>query len=345
MDYLIVGAGLFGAVCARELTRARKRVLVVEQREHVGGNCHTAERDGILVQEYGGHIFHTNSRRIWDYVQECAEWRQYSHHVKAYYKGAVYSFPINRMTLQQTGASLPTTPPHGDNLRDWAVSQVGETLYDMFIDGYTRKQWGRDPKSLPASIIKRIPVRDNWCDEYFSDEYQAMPQRGYTAFIAELLRGSTVELGQDYAARATYWNGKARHVIYTGALDRLFGYMLGRLEYRGLRWEHERYERPDYLGAATMNYTDADVPYTRAIEHKYFYPANTAHTIVTREYPGGDEPCYPVNDERNNRLHSLYMRYAESRRLIVGGRLGRYRYWDMDQAIGAALELTRGLLA
>lgn len=360
LDYLIVGAGLFGAVCARELTNAGKRVLVIEKNDHLGGMCHTPVVDGIVTQAHGGHIYHTNDRRLWDYVNKYAEWRQYSHHVKATVRGEVYSFPINLMTLQQvfgaTGAveaerllSKLRQPPDDTNLKAWAVSQVGQRLYEMFIEGYTAKQWGKDPAELPASIIKRLPVRMNWSDEYFSDEYQGLPVGGYTQLFENLLHKIPVELGQDYLSKRIYWDLKARRTIYTGPLDVLYGKMVGGLDYRSLKFVNERVEVEDYQGCPTMNYPDREVPFTRIHEHKHWYPTATSHTVITREYPaaydGTNEPYYPINDEANMKLYGMYLAKAKSDgRLVVGGRMGMYRYMDMHQVIAAALQTVKGEL-
>lgn len=358
-DFLIVGAGLFGATLARELTDARKRVLVVEQAGHVGGMCHTTERHGIITQEHGGHIYHTNDRRLWEYVQRFGEWRQYSHHVKVRSGRQVYSFPINLMTLQQvfgvtTRAEAERLmrdvrePAEGDNLRDHCLRTVGRRLYEMFIEGYTRKQWGKDPAELPASIIKRIPVRLDWNDEYFADTYQGMPVKGYTPLIEAMLHKITVVLNEDYCSRRAYWDFKAAKTIYSGPLDKLFGCMVGALEYRSLRFEHERIDVEDWQGCPTMNYVDSDIPYTRVHEHKHWYPVSAGHTLITREYPaaydGTNEPYYPLNDERNQALFGRYAQMAKARGVLYGGRMGSYRYMDMHQVIAQALTVARDCL-
>lgn len=330
LDFLIVGAGIFGATCARELTDAGKKVLVVEKRNHLAGNCHTATDGGQLRSVYGGHIFHTNDASLWEYVNRFSAFRQYEHRVKAAYQGTVYSFPPNRMTCQQLGVT-PGTPA--------AAAAIKAT----FFDGYSAKQWGIPIDEVPGSVVKRIPIRDSWDDRYFSDEFQGLPAAGYTPMVAAMLDGIPVELGQDYLERCAYWDFKARRVIYTGPIDALCGYVLGKLDYRSLRFEDE-WHTGDYQGCAAMNYTDAAVPYTRVIEWRHFWPAPNGKTLVTREYPSATgEPYYPVNNERNRRLYDSYLKYAASQKpnVIPGGRLGSYKYYDMHQAIAAALKLVQ----
>jgi UDP-galactopyranose mutase len=327
-DYLVVGAGIFGATCARELADRGRRVLVIEKRGHVAGNCHTTTERGVLRSVYGGHIFHTDNRRIWDYVNRFAEFRQYEHRVKASYQGTVYSFPPNRMTCQQLGV-VPGTPE--------AAARIKET----FFDGYSAKQWGRPIDQVPGSVIRRIPIRDNWDDRYFADEFQGLPAAGYTAMVEKMLEGIRLELNTDYLDRATFWDSQAHKVIFTGPIDALCGHVLGKLDYRSLHFEDEWHEG-DYQGCATLNYTEAEVPYTRVLEWKHFWPAQTHETLVTREYPAAEgEPYYPVNNERNQALYAQYRAYAAGNKphVILGGRLGSYKYLDMHQAIGAALRL------
>lgn len=336
VDYLIVGAGLFGATCARALADARKRVLVVEQAGHVGGMAYTERRGGQLMNLHGGHIFHTNDRRLWDWMQRFGEMKPYTHKVLARAGETVYSFPPNRMTLQQLGLAVDSPVADG-------------VLRRTFFEGYTAKQWGRPLDQVPAGVIKRIPYRCTWDDRYFTDEYQGLPADGYTPLVENMLRGLPLELGADYLDRATYWDQKAVRVIYTGAIDALFGYQLGRLEYRSLRFEHERMSVDDFQGCATMNYCDAAVPWLRVEEWRHWGPwaTNGGGTWITRTYPdAGGPPLYPVNDERNQALYADYAKLAagHKRHVIVGGRLGAYRYWDMHQAIGAALHLVSTLV-
>jgi len=333
LDFLIVGAGLFGATCARELADAGRRVLVIDKRDHVAGNCHTVSQHGQLRNMYGGHIFHTGSARIWEYMQRFSGWRQYEHRVKANYRGTVYSFPPNRMTAQQLGVEIGT---------DEATCRFREA----FFAGYTAKQWGRPLDQVPASVLARIPIRNSWDDRYFADEFQGLPAGGYTSLVENMLTGIEVALGQDYLERAADWNALAGRVIYTGPVDALCGHVLGRLEYRSLRFE-SRWADHDELGCATMNFADAEVPYTREMTWRHFWPSEAPETLITREYPAADgEPYYPVGDERNRRLYDDYRAYVAGHKpnVILGGRLGTYRYLDMHQAVGAALHLAEGLV-
>jgi UDP-galactopyranose mutase len=322
-DYLIVGAGLAGATCARALADAGKRVLIVERREVIGGNCHDEYQDGIRVSTYGGHIFHTNSRRVWEFVNRFTTIEPYEHRVKACYYGKVYSFPPNKLTLQQL---------------EWAYGDSGpQTIREIFFDGYTAKQWGDTP---PPHVAKRIPIRSSYDDRYYSDKYQGLPNCGYTQMIWGMLDDIPVELGEDYTTDREYWDGHAKQVIYTGSLDELYGFDLLHLPYRSLRFEHERLAG-DYQGCATMNYTGLDVPYTRIMEWKHFGWKSHPETVITREYPlahdGTNERYYPINTEENDALHRRYFRRAEQEGLIVCGRLGSYRYLNMDQTIAQAM--------
>lgn len=327
-DYLIVGAGLFGATCARALTDAGRRVLVLEQRDYIGGNCADTEWGGIRYALHGGHIFHTNSRALWQYASRFCDWRQYEHRVKVFYRGTMYSFPPNRMTCQQLGVTFGTP-------------EAEDAIRETFFRGYTEKQWGRALEDVPESITRRIPIRDSWDDRYFADEYQGLPAGGYSAMIANMLDGVPYELGQDYLPARESWDGKARRVIYTGALDALFRYAVGRLEYRGLTFEHRWHDTPDYQGCAAINFTERSLPYTRRMEWRHWWPASGPRTLVTTEYPAhGGEPYYPVGDEANRRLYAEYVRFVP-RHMRVGGRLGTYHYWNMDQTIGAALALVK----
>jgi UDP-galactopyranose mutase len=330
LDYLIVGAGLTGAVVAHELRKAGRSVAVIEKRAHIGGNCYDEVRDGIRVSLYGGHIFHTNSRRIWDYLSQFTAWQAYEHRVKASYYGTIYSFPPNRMTLQQLGVQPGPEAEH----------KIRET----FFRGYTEKQWGRRLEDVPGSIIKRIPVRDNWDDRYFADDYQGLPADGYTAMIGRMLEGVPVTLEADYLGDREYWRTKARRVIYTGPVDALYDNDLGRLEYRSLCFKHTKYDLPDWQGCATLNYTAASVPFTRTMEWKYFWRTPALdYTWVTHEWPadydGANEPYYPVGDDANTALYREYRERADADGYIVAGRLGAYRYYNMDQCVGAALAL------
>lgn len=333
IDTLIVGAGLYGATCAKLLTDAGQRVLVLERRDEVGGNCHDAVQYGVRVSSYGGHIFHTNSERIWTFVNKYADWLPYVHRVKAYHKGRLYSFPPNTATFQQLGIS--SDDPN-----------VDEILKEAFFKGYTEKQWGTSIDKVPADVLKRIPIRRNDDDRYFTDTYQGLPAQGYTAMIDKMLNGIEVKTGIDYLENETYWNNRCRDVIYTGALDEYYKYDIGALEFRGLRFEHTPIYARHFQTAATINYCDADMPYTRIMDWSWFWPKDVTNTVITVEYPEiNGETYYPINNSVNNSLYSKYAKRAEKAKwLHVGGRLGAYKYWNMDQAIGAAMEMTNKLL-
>lgn len=351
-DYLIVGAGLFGATMARDLTDAGRRVLVIDRRAHIAGNCYTESVEGITVHRYGGHIFHTNSRPVWEYVNRFVPFYPYRHRLAVNHGGRLYSFPINLMTLHQLyGVTTPDEarelieqvrgPAGGDNLRDWLIGQVGERIYRMFVEGYTRKQWGRDPAELPASIIRRLPIRYSYDDGYFSDIYQGLPSGGYTALVAAMLAGIETRLGVDYLDGRWALDRLAHRTVYTGEIDALFDRDAGALEYRSLRFEWETLPTDDYQGAATINYTDADVPYTRVVEFKHFMPRPPQGvTVIMREYPQawqpGAEPFYPINDAANNARAAEYQARAKAAGYLYGGRLADYRYYDMHQVIASA---------
>lgn len=322
-DYLIVGAGLTGATLARELTDAGKRVIVIDKREHIGGQCYTETRDGQVMNLYGGHIFHANDLRLWEYVNRFGAWRQYSHHVKAISGECVYSFPPNRMTWQQLGA------------------EDEHAIREKFFVGYTEKMWGRPYAQVPASVTRRIPMRDTWIDEYFSDRFQGLPEGGYTPMFARMLGGIDVRLGVDYLTDRWLLDRLAAQTIYTGPIDALFDHDGGRLEWRGMRFEHWRVERETYQGCATMNYCDADVPWLRDEEWKFFWKPERPmpYSWVTRSYPSEAEQYYPVPDDANRRLAGAYRDRATSAGYIVAGRLATYQYLDMHQAIGAALAI------
>ncbi len=302
-------------------------------------------RNGVTVQKHGGHIFHTNDRDTWDHVQRFADWWPYRHRVKVNYQNKIYSFPINLLTLHQVwGITIPEEArarlkqagKNGQSLKRWAIAELGSDLYYTFIHGYTCKQWGRDPDELPASIIQRLPVRLTYDDDYFSDTYQGQPVNGYSAMIDEMLRGIPVELGRDFDLTQPQ---RAKRILYTGPLDTLLGNEFGTLQYRSLWWEYEQHES-DYQGAATINYTSADVPYTRIIEYRHFMQKPPQNTVIAKEYPQewhpGREMYYPINDEQNNKRANLYAAQAKRLGIETGGRLADYRYYDMHQAIAAA---------
>ena len=360
-DYLTVGAGLFGAVCARELTNAGKRVLVIDKRPHIGGNCYTEKTEGINVHRYGAHIFHTNDKRVWDYVNRFADFNRYTNSPVANYKGELYSLPFNMYTFNKMwGVVTPqeamekiaqqrceiTGEPQ--NLEEQAISLVGRDVYERLVKGYTEKQWGRDCKELPAFIIKRLPVRFTFDNNYFNALYQGIPIGGYTRLVSAMLDGIEVQLDTDYLQEKSRLDKLAERIIYTGAIDAYFGYSLGHLEYRTVRFETELLDMPNFQGNAVVNYTDRETPYTRIIEHKWFefgrdengneLPKTVISKEYSKEFEPGDEPFYPVNDEKNNGLYQQYRALADKeQKVIFGGRLGEYRYYDMDKVIAAAL--------
>lgn len=361
-DYLIVGAGLFGAVCARELTDAGKRCLVLEKRNHIAGNCYTKEVEGIQVHWYGGHIFHTSDREVWEYANRFASFNHYINSPVANYKGKLYNLPFNMNTFyqlwgtvtpeaaqekirQQVAESGITAP---QNLEEQALSLVGRDVYETLIRGYTEKQWGRPCRELPAFIIRRLPVRFRFDNNYFNDPWQGIPTDGYTNLVQRMLEGIEVRLNTDYLTHKAELDVLAEHVIYTGPIDQYFEYRFGALEWRGLRFEIETLNRENYQGVAAVNYTDAETPYTRILEHKHFTFGTQPKTVITREYPAawkrGEEPYYPVNDPENQHLYTRYQALAETEtRVTFGGRLGEYQYYDMDKVMRAALETVRRL--
>ena len=369
-DYLIVGAGLFGAVFAHEMKQAGKKCLVIDKRENIGGNIYTEEQNGIQVHLYGAHIFHTSDRKIWEYVNRFAEFNHYINSPVAVYQDELYNLPFNMNTFSKMwGIKTPAEAKaiidvqceqarveNPKNVEEQAMSLVGRDVYEKLIKGYTEKQWGRSCKELPAFIIKRLPVRFTYDNNYFTDPYQGIPKGGYTRIIEKLLEGIDVQLGISYRefleknASAGEQKVVYEKVLYTGMIDEYFDYKLGELQYRSLKFEHEVLEECDnYQGNAVVNYTEREIPYTRIIEHKHFEFSNCAGTIITREYPvtwkKGDEPYYPVNDDRNNALFAEYQKLAEAEEnVIFGGRLGQYKYYDMDKVIAAALEMAAGEL-
>ncbi len=357
-DYLIVGAGLFGAVFAREAREKGKKCLVVEKRGHIAGNIYTEEISGIQVHRYGAHIFHTSDRNVWEYVNQFAEFNHYINSPVARYRDELYNLPFNMNTFSRMwGITTPEeakeiirrqiedlhiTNPR--NLEEQALSLVGRDVYEKLIKGYTEKQWGRECRDLPAFIIRRLPLRFTYDNNYFNDRYQGIPVEGYTKIVERLLEGTQVRLNTDYLEHRGELDSLAEKVIYTGMIDAFYDYSLGVLEYRSLRFEMEELETENYQGNAVVNYTERQVPYTRIIEHKHFVFGNQPGTILSREYPcewkKGDEPYYPVNNEKNDSLYQAYRARAEKEgKVIFGGRLGSYKYYDMDKVIGAALEL------
>lgn len=355
-DYLIVGAGLFGAVFACEAVKKGKKCLVIDKRDHIAGNVYTYEQAGIQIHKYGAHIFHTSNDRVWDYVNQHARFNRYTNSPIANYKGELYSMPFNMYTfnrmwgvvtpqeakeqIQKQVAERGITEPK--NLEEQAVSLVGRDIYEKLVKGYTEKQWGRSATELPAFIIKRLPVRFTYDNNYFNDLYQGIPIGGYTKMVESMLRGCQVRLGEDFLLKKEEYLAMADKVVYTGMLDDYFGHCFGTLEYRSLRFETEELDMENYQGNAVVNFTDRETPYTRVIEHKHFEFGNQEKTVVTREYPAdwqpGDEPYYPMNDETNNTLFEKYQNLAKKEKnVIFGGRLGQYKYYDMDDVIEQAL--------
>lgn len=365
LDYLIVGAGLFGAVCARQLTDAGKSVLVIDKRPNIAGNVYTKSIEGINVHIYGAHIFHTNNREVWNYVQRFAEFNRFTNSPVANYKGELYSMPFNMYTFnkmwgvvtpEEAAAKIETQRKEitgaPENLEEQAISLVGRDIYEKLVKGYTEKQWGRDCKDLPAFIIKRLPVRLTFDNNYFNALYQGIPVGGYTKMVANMLKGIEVRLNTDYLKHKTELDALAEKIVYTGPIDAYFNYALGYLEYRSVRFETEVLDIPNFQGNAAVNYTDRETPWTRIIEHKWFEFGKDEHgndlpkTIISREYSSewklGDEPYYPVNDEKNSKLYGEYRALAEKEtNVIFGGRLGEYKYYDMDQVIAAALNCVK----
>ena len=359
-DYLIVGAGLFGAVFANEASKAGKECLVIDKRNHIGGNVYTENIDGINIHRYGAHIFHTSNKKIWDYVNELSEFNNYINSPIAIYEDELYNMPFNMNTFSKLwGVKTPNEAKkiieeqraiygvdEPSNLEEQALSLVGKDIYDKLIKGYTMKQWGRECKDLPAFIIKRLPLRFTYNNNYFNDKYQGIPVGGYTKMIEKLLEGSEVQLNCNYFDKKDEYNKMAKKIVYTGMIDEFFDFKLGNLEYRTVKFEDERLDMDNYQGNAVVNYTSKDVPYTRIIEHKHFEFGQQDFTIISKEYSvewqSGMEPYYPVNNDENNELYSKYKMLADKEEnVIFGGRLGNYKYYDMDKVIEAALELAR----
>lgn len=362
-DYLVIGSGLFGSIFAHEARKAGKSVLVMDKRPHIGGNCYTENRDGVDVHTYGPHIFHTSDDRIWKYMNQFATFNHYVNRPKVNYKGKIYSFPINLMTLQQLwGVTTPQEASrkldevrvpcaNPSNLEEWILSQVGREVYETFIRGYTMKQWKRDPKDLPSFIIKRLPIRLTYDDNYFEDSYQGIPIGGYTKIFENLLQGVETALGEDFFVDRQKWENRAKRIVFTGKIDEYFGYSCGELDYRTLNFEHHTQEG-DYQGVAIINYTEADIPYTRITEHKHFQVQDIQKikkTVWTKEFPvewtRDSVPYYPINDEKNNSIYSQYKEMAKKESNVVfGGRLAEYKYYDMHQVVGSALQKSRKVL-
>ena len=359
-DILIVGAGLYGATIAEHAVSAGKKVLVIDKRATIAGNIYTEEVEGINVHKYGAHIFHTNNKEVWDYVNQFATFNRYTNSPIANYKGEIYSLPFNMYTFNKMwGVVTPQEAasriadqreaagiiePH--NLEEQAISLVGTDIYEKLVKGYTEKQWGRPCNELPSFIIKRLPVRLNYDNNYFNALYQGIPMGGYTNMVEKMLQGADVILNEDYLTNRDKWDAMAEKVVYTGPIDAFYDYCYGELEYRSVRFENEILDMPNFQGNAVVNYTDAETPWTRIIEHKWFEFGSQEKTVISREYSSewkpGDEPYYPVNDEKNS---SLYERYKEltdaEEKVVFGGRLAEYRYYDMDKIVEIALERSK----
>lgn len=359
-DYLVVGAGLYGAVFAEHAKRCGKSVLVIDRRDHVAGNIYTEKIEDINVHIYGAHIFHTNNKEVWDYVTRFAEFNRFTNAPVANYKGELFSLPFNMYTfnkmwgvvtpeeaaakIEEQRAAAGITEPK--NLEEQAISLIGTDIYEKLVKGYTEKQWGRPCNELPAFIIKRLPVRLTFDNNYFNALYQGIPMGGYTKLVENMLKGIEVRLGVDYLKNRDELNALADKIVYTGAVDAYFDYSLGALEYRSVRFENEILDKPNFQGNAAVNYTDAETPWTRIIEHKWFEFGTQPKTVISREYSSewnvGDEPYYPVNDEKNGALYAEYKKLADNEtNVIFGGRLGEYKYYDMDTVIAASLELCK----
>ena len=357
-DYLIVGSGLFGAVFAQQMTENGKICLVIERREHIGGNCYTENMEGIQVHKYGAHIFRTSNERIWNYMQQFSKFNHFINSPIANYKGEIYNMPFNMNTfnkmwgvitpeqaatkIQEQKRMLNREP---NNLEEHVIQMVGIDIYDKLVKGYTEKQWGRACTELPASIIRRLPVRFTYDNNYFNDPYQGIPIGGYTNIIEKMLSKSDVQVNCDFLKERNIYVKTAKRILYTGAIDEFFEYIYGPLEYRSLRFEHEIVDQENYQGVAVVNYTDRETPYTRIIEHKHFEFGKQKKTVISREFPFewhlGIEPYYPINDEKNQKKYNQYNELAQKEKnVIFGGRLGEYRYYDMQDTIASALKLS-----
>jgi UDP-galactopyranose mutase len=356
-DYLIVGSGLFGAVFAHEAKKRGKSCLVIDKRDHAGGNVFCEQKEGINVHKYGAHIFHTNDKHIWDYVNSFVEFNRYTNSPLAVYKDEMYNLPFNMNTFyqlwkvrtpEQAKEKIRSQIEHlgikePANLEEQALSLVGTDIYEKLIKGYTEKQWGRLATDLPAFIIKRLPVRFTYDNNYFNDKYQGIPIGGYNKLVEGLLRDTEVRLTVDYFEDREQWNAMADQVVFTGKIDQYYDYRFGQLEYRSLRFEHEVHQMENYQGNAVVNYTESEVPFTRIIEHKHFEFGTQPATVITREYPeewtSEKEPYYPVNDEKNSAVFKQYQQLAaQENNIIFGGRLAEYKYYDMHQVVGSALK-------
>ncbi len=355
-DYLIVGAGLYGSIFAYEMNKKGKKCLVIDKRNHIGGNIYCENIEGINVHEYGAHIFHTSNKEVWEYINQFCEFNNYINSPIASYKGEIYNLPFNMNTfnklwgivtpkeakikIEEQKKEFSITEPK--NLEEQAISLIGKDIYEKLIKGYTEKQWGRKATELPAFIIKRLPVRFTYDNNYFNDRYQGIPIGGYTKIIEKMLEGIEIKLNTNFFDNREYFENIAEKIVFTGMIDEFYNYKFGRLEYRSLRFETEILDEENYQGNAVVNYTEREIPYTRIIEHKHFEFGKQKKTVITKEYPSewkeGEESYYPVNDEKNNKLYEKYKELAEKEESVIfGGRLGEYKYYDMDKVIEKAL--------
>lgn len=363
-DFLIVGAGLFGATFAFKAKEKGYNILVIDKRNHIGGNCYTEQREGIILHKYGAHIFHTSNKEIWNFLNRFSQFNNFINTPIAKFKGKIFNLPFNMNTFYQIwGVKTPTEARNylkkeqklysnivsPQNLEEQAIRLIGKEIFEILIKGYTEKQWGKECKDLPPSIIKRIPVRFSFSNNYFNDKYQGIPESGYTDLIDKMLSGIPIKLNENFSSKKEYWESIAKKIIFTGPIDEYFNYCFGALNYRSLRFETERLNIDDYQGVAVVNYTDKETPFTRIIEHKHFSGGNQEYTYITKEFPAnweiGKEAYYPVNDNENNRKYLLYKSLADKQnKVIFGGRLGLYKYYDMDKTVEYAIELTNKLL-
>lgn len=356
-DYLVVGAGLFGSIFAYEANKRGKKVLVIDKRNHIGGNIYCENIEGINVHKYGAHIFHTSNKKVWDYVNSFVEFNRYTNSPIANYKGEIYNLPFNMNTFNKLWGVI--TPEEAEakieeqkkafniiepkNLEEQAISLIGTDIYTKLIKGYTEKQWGRSATELPAFIIKRLPVRFTYDNNYFNDKYQGIPEGGYNVIIDKMLQGIDVKLSTDFFKNRKELENSAEKIVFTGMIDEFYNYEFGQLEYRSLKFQEEVLDQENYQGVAVVNYTEREIPFTRIIEHKHFEYGTQEKTVITREYPAdwklGDEPYYPMNDEKNNTLYEKYRGLAsKEKNIIFGGRLANYKYYDMHHVIEIALE-------
>ena len=354
-DFLVIGSGLFGSVFSREVAEHGKTVLVVEKNRHIGGMCYSEKIEGIEVHKYGPHLFHTNDRNIWNYVNRFSEFNSFQQRTKISYCGKIYSFPINLMTLHELwGVTTPLQAinklnsvkhhiANPKNLEEWILSQVGEEIYNIFIKGYTEKQWGKDPKDLPSFIIQRLPIRLTYDDRYFSDQFQGVPKAGYTNLIENILDHKNIKIELNVNFFENKFN--AKNIVYTGKLDEFFNYKFGELEYRSLKFETKILDG-DFQGTSIINFTDKNIPYTRIVEHKHFTFLQSNKTVITEEYPVSDNklPFYPILDDKNKSLYNQYLEETNKTNVIFGGRLGTFKYYDMHQVIAQAIHKAQEFL-